>query len=34
MSQVLPMLDSVGAKILTLEEVIGDQLEAEGSVLA
>jgi hypothetical protein len=30
MSQVLPTLDSLGAKILTLEEVIGNQLEAEG----
>jgi hypothetical protein len=34
MSQVLPTLDSAGAKILTLEEVIGDQLEVEGRVLA
>jgi hypothetical protein len=34
MSQVLPTLDSAGAKILTLEEVIDDQLEAEGRDLA
>jgi hypothetical protein len=33
-SNVLPMLESAGAKMLRLEEVIGDQLEAEGCVLA
>jgi hypothetical protein len=32
-SNVLPVLDSVGAKMLTLEEVISEQLEAEGHVL-
>jgi hypothetical protein len=31
---VLPLLDSAGAKMLKLEEVIYDQLEAEGHVLA
>jgi hypothetical protein len=30
---VLPVLDSMGAKILTLEEVISEQLEAEGRIL-
>jgi hypothetical protein len=33
-SIVLPLLDSVGAKILKLEEVVSEQLEAEGQVLA
>jgi hypothetical protein len=33
-SNVLPMLEFVGAKMLRVEEVIGDQLEAEGRVLA
>jgi hypothetical protein len=33
-SVTLPLLDSAGAKMLNLEEVIGDQLEAEGRVLA
>jgi hypothetical protein len=33
-SVTLPLLDSTGAKMLNLEEVIGDQLEAEGRVLA
>jgi hypothetical protein len=33
-STVLPLLDSAGAKMLKLEEVIYDQLEAEGHVLA
>jgi hypothetical protein len=33
-SIVLPVLDSVGAKMLTLEEVVGEQLEAEGHILA
>jgi hypothetical protein len=32
-SNVLLVLDSVGAKILTLEEVISEQLEAEGRIL-
>jgi hypothetical protein len=31
---VLPLLDPAGAKMLTLEEVIDDQLEAEGRALA
>jgi hypothetical protein len=31
---VPPMLDSMGAKMLTLEEVVSEQLEAEGHVLA
>jgi hypothetical protein len=31
---MLPLLDSVGAKMSRLEEVIGDQLEVEGQVLA
>jgi hypothetical protein len=30
----LPHLDSAGAKMLKLEEVIDDQLEAEGRTLA
>jgi hypothetical protein len=30
---VQPMLDSMGAKMLMLEEVIGGQLEADGHVL-
>jgi hypothetical protein len=30
----LPLLDSIGAKMLKLEEVIGGQLEAEGRALA
>ena len=34
MGQVLPAPDSAGDKILTLEGVIGDQLETEGRVLA
>jgi hypothetical protein len=29
----LPLLDSIGVKMLKLEEVIYDQLEAEGHVL-
>jgi hypothetical protein len=33
-SIVLPVLDSVGAKLLTLEEVVDEQLEAEGHILA
>jgi hypothetical protein len=32
-STVFPMLDSMGAKMLRLEEVIREQLEAEGCVL-
>jgi hypothetical protein len=31
---VLPLLASVGLKMLKLDEVIGSQLEAEGRVLA
>jgi hypothetical protein len=31
---VLPLLDSAGAKISRLEEAIGDELEAEGRMLA
>jgi hypothetical protein len=31
---VLPLLDSTGAKMLKLEEVVCDQLEAEGRALA
>jgi hypothetical protein len=31
---MLPLLDSAEAKMLMLEEVICDQLEAEGHVLA
>jgi hypothetical protein len=31
---VLPMMDSVGAKMLMLEEVVSEQLEAGGLVLA
>jgi hypothetical protein len=30
---VLPLLDSLGAKMSRLEEVVGGQLEAEGHVL-
>jgi hypothetical protein len=33
-STALPLLDSAGAKMLKLEEVIGGQLEAEGRALA
>jgi predicted type IV restriction endonuclease len=33
-SVVLPLLGSTGAKILKLEEVIGEQMEAEGRALA
>jgi hypothetical protein len=33
-STTLPLLDSAGAKLLNLEEVICDQLETEGRVLA
>jgi hypothetical protein len=33
-STALPLLDSTGAKMLKLEEVICNQLEAEGHVLA
>jgi hypothetical protein len=33
-SNVLPLLESVGAKMLRLEEVVIDQLEGEGRVLA
>jgi hypothetical protein len=33
-STVLPLLDSVVAKMSKLEEVVGDQLESEGHVLA
>jgi hypothetical protein len=33
-STALPLLDSAGAKMLKLEEVIGGQLEAEGYALA
>jgi hypothetical protein len=33
-SNVLPVLESAGAKMLRLEEIVGDQLEAEGCVLA
>jgi hypothetical protein len=33
-SVVRSLLDSVGAKMLKLEEIIGGQLEAEGRVLA
>jgi hypothetical protein len=32
-SIVLPMLDSGGAKMLTLEEVISEQLESKGRIL-
>jgi hypothetical protein len=31
---VFPVLDSAGAMMLMLEEVVGEQLEAEGHVLA
>jgi hypothetical protein len=33
-SNVLPVLESTGAKMLKLEEVVEDQLEAEGHILA
>jgi hypothetical protein len=33
-STALPLLDSAGAKMLKLEEVIGGQLEEEGRALA
>jgi hypothetical protein len=33
-SIALPLLDSIGAKMLKLEEVIGEQLEAEDHALA
>jgi hypothetical protein len=33
-STVLPMLEFAGAKMQSLEEVVGEQLEAEGPVLA
>jgi hypothetical protein len=33
-STVLPLLDSAVSKMLLLEEVVGEQLEAEGRVLA
>jgi hypothetical protein len=33
-SHVLLVLDSAGAKMLMLEEIISEQLEAEGHVLA
>jgi hypothetical protein len=33
-SAALPLIDSIGAKMLKLEEVIGEQLEAEGHALA
>jgi hypothetical protein len=33
-STALPPLDFAGIKMLKLEEVVGDQLEAEGRVLA
>jgi hypothetical protein len=33
-SNVLPMFESVGAKLLKLEEVVGDQLEPKGHVVA
>jgi hypothetical protein len=33
-SAALPLIDSTGAKMLKLEEVIGEQLEAEGHALA
>jgi hypothetical protein len=32
-STVLPMLESTGAKMQSLEEVAGEQLEAEGRTL-
>jgi hypothetical protein len=31
---VLPLLDSAGAKMMFLEEVVGEQLEAKDRVLA
>jgi hypothetical protein len=30
----LPLLDAVGAKMMKLEEVVGEQLESEGHALA
>jgi hypothetical protein len=33
-SVALPLLDSIGAKMSKLEEVIGGQLEVEGRALA
>jgi hypothetical protein len=33
-STALPMQDSMGTKILKLEEVIGEQLEAKGHIMA
>jgi hypothetical protein len=33
-SAALPLLDSVGAKMLKLEEVVGGELEVEGCTLA
>jgi hypothetical protein len=33
-STVLPMLESTGAKMQSLEEVVSEQLEAEGHALA
>jgi hypothetical protein len=33
-SATLPLLNSMGAKMLQLEEVVGGQLEAEGRALA
>jgi hypothetical protein len=33
-STSLPLLDSAGAKMLKLKEVIGEQLEAKGPALA
>jgi hypothetical protein len=34
LSTILPLLDFVGAKMLKLEEVVCDQLETEGHILA
>jgi hypothetical protein len=33
-STMVPLLDSIGAKMLKLEEVICDQLEAKGHILS
>jgi hypothetical protein len=33
-STMLPLLDSIGAKMLKLEEIVSVQLEAEGHILA
>jgi hypothetical protein len=33
-SNVFPVLDSAGAMMLMLEELVGEQLEGEGHVLA